>query len=223
MMEQITINTSEKKLLPKNALQSVTCGKFFEQFVDSQRVSPTKSHGLSPEAVATFRSETTDILCHCNPHNAVHAPETTHLVVGYVQSGKTMSFTGLTALALDNGYRVIIYLAGTKNNLLFQTSKRLKKDLIGNIAKNNNYYKIHSSPTINDLEDIVGHLESSDNPIILIPILKHYNHINKLVQVMDSSEYKSVMRDETVLIIDDEADQASLNNYGRKNSQEERT
>lgn len=81
MMEQITINTSEKKLLPKNALQSVTCGKFFEQFVDSQRVSPTKSHGLSPEAVATFRSETTDILCHCNPHNAVHAPETTHLVV----------------------------------------------------------------------------------------------------------------------------------------------
>lgn len=28
MMEQITINTSEKKLLPKNALQSVTCGKF---------------------------------------------------------------------------------------------------------------------------------------------------------------------------------------------------
>ena len=48
MMEQITINTSEKKLLPKNALQSVTCGKFFEQFVDSQRVSPTKSHGLSP-------------------------------------------------------------------------------------------------------------------------------------------------------------------------------
>lgn len=46
-----------------------------------------------------------------------------------------MSFTGLTALALDNGYRIIIYLAGTKNNLLEQTSKRLKKDLIGNRAK----------------------------------------------------------------------------------------
>ena len=96
-------------------------------------------------------TETTDILNHCNPHDATQAQETTHLVVGYVQSGKTMSFTGLTALALDNGYRIIIYLAGTKNNLLEQTSKRLKKDLIGNRAKNNNFYKIHPNPTTNEI------------------------------------------------------------------------
>ena len=134
-----------------------------------------------------------------------------------------MSFTGLTALALDNGYRIIIYLAGTKNNLLEQTSKRLKKDLIGNRAKNNNFYKIHPNPTTNEIEEIVGHLESSDKPIVLIPILKHYNHINQLIHILDSAEYKAVMRNETVIIIDDEADQASLNNYGRKNSKEERS
>ena len=105
-MTQITINsTDSKKILPQNALQNVSCGKFFEQFLDSQKISPTKSNGLSPEAVVTYRSETTDILNHCNPHDATQAQETTHLVVGYVQSGKTMSFTGLTALALDNGYR----------------------------------------------------------------------------------------------------------------------
>lgn len=223
-MTQITINpTEQKKSLPKNALQSVVCGDFFEQFLDSQRTSETKSNGLSPEAAVTFRAETTDVMCHCNPHYAVNAQETTHLVVGYVQSGKTMSFTGLTALALDNGYRVIVYLAGTKNNLLEQTSKRLKKDLIGGRSKNNNFYKIHPNPTTNELEEIVGHLESSDKPIILIPILKHYNHIDKLIQVFESAEFKSVMRDETVIIIDDEADQASLNNFGRKNSKEERT
>jgi len=117
---------------------------------------------------------------------------------------------------LDNGYRLIIYLAGTKNNLLDQTSKRLKKDLIGSRAKNNNYYKIHPNATSNEIEDIVGHLESSDKPIILIPILKHSKHIDKLIQVVSSPEYKSVMKEETVLIIDDEADQASLNNFGRK-------
>lgn len=223
-MTQITIkNTEQKKSLPKNALQSVVCGDFFEQFLDSQRVSKTKSNGLSPEAAVTFRKETSDVMCHCNPHYAVNVQETTHLVVGYVQSGKTMSFTGLTALALDNGYRVIVYLAGTKNNLLDQTSKRLKKDLIGIRSKNNNFYKIHPNPTTNELEEIVGHLESSDKPIILIPILKHYNHIGKLIQVFESAEFKSVMRDETVIIIDDEADQASLNNFGRKNSKEERT
>ncbi len=223
-MTQITINsTDSKKILPQNALQNVSCGKFFEQFLDSQKISPTKSNGLSPEAVVTYRSETTDILNHCNPHDATQAQETTHLVVGYVQSGKTMSFTGLTALALDNGYRIIIYLAGTKNNLLEQTSKRLKKDLIGNRAKNNNFYKIHPNPTTNEIEEIVGHLESSDKPIVLIPILKHYNHINQLIHILDSAEYKAVMRNETVIIIDDEADQASLNNYGRKNSKEERS
>jgi hypothetical protein len=222
-MTQITINsTDSKKSMSKNYLQRVVCGNFFEQFVDAQRISPSKSNGLSPESVAIFRSETTDILCHCNPHDAVQNQETTHLVVGYVQSGKTMSFTGLTALALDNGYRVIIYLAGTKNNLLAQTSKRLKKDLIGGKNKNNNFYKIHPNPTSNDIEDIVGHIESSDRPIVLIPILKHYTHIDKLIQVVNSAEYKSVMKNETVIIIDDEADQASLNNYGRINSQEER-
>ena len=223
-MIQITINsTDSKKILPQNALQNVSCGKFFEQFLDSQKISPTKSNGLSPEAVVTYRSETTDILNHCNPHDATQAQETTHLVVGYVQSGKTMSFTGLTALALDNGYRIIIYLAGTKNNLLEQTSKRLKKDLIGSRAKNNNFYKIHPNPTTNEIEEIVGHLESSDKPIVLIPILKHYNHINQLIHILNSTEYKAVMRNETVIIIDDEADQASLNNYGRKNSKEERS
>ncbi len=222
-MTQITItNADKKKSLPKNALQSVVCGNFFEGFLESQKVSPTKSNGLSSEAVVTFRNETTDILCHCNPHDAVHNQETTHLVVGYVQSGKTMSFTGLTALALDNGYRVMIYLAGTKNNLLDQTSKRLKKDLISGKVKNSSFYKIHPSPTINEAEEIIGHLESSDNPIILIPILKHYTHIDKLIDVLNSAEYKAVMKKETVIIIDDEADQASLNNYGRKNSKEER-
>ena len=152
-MTQITINNTEsKKSLPKNALQAVSTGKFFERFLESQKMSPTKRHGLSDSAAVTFRNETCDILCHCNPHNAIHAPETTHLVVGYVQSGKTMSFTGLTALALDNGYRVVIYLAGTKNNLLDQTSKRLKKDLIGNRAKNNNFYNclLYTSPSPRD-------------------------------------------------------------------------
>ena len=92
-MTQITINSNDadtKKQLPHNTLQRVSCGKFFEQFLDSQRKSSTKSNGLSPEAAATFRLETTDILNHCNPHNAIQAQETTHLVVGYVQSGKKL-------------------------------------------------------------------------------------------------------------------------------------
>ena len=219
-MEQIIINTDQRVNSERGrVLQSVNCGTYFEKFLDSQKKSDTKPNGMTPEGIVTFREETTDILSHCNPHDAVTNRETTHLVVGYVQSGKTMSFTGLTALALDNDYRVIVYLAGTKNNLLDQTKKRLRKDLICSGARYCDRYKIHANPTSSDMDDILGHLESIDKPIILIPILKHYDHINKLAAIFDSIEFKEIMADETVLIIDDEADQASLNSYGRRNSQ----
>ena len=220
-MEQIIINTGVAEDRPKyrNSIQPVIAGRFFEDFVDSQRQSDRKPKGLSPEAISRFREETYDVMAHCNPHDAPQNSETTHLVVGYVQSGKTMSFTGLTALAKDMGYKMIIYLAGTKNNLLDQTTKRLRKDLIGPEGKNNDYYKIHANPTIADIDDIIGNLESINHPIVLLPILKHYDHILKVRDILNDDELKGIMQNETIMIIDDEADQASLNSYGRKNSQ----
>ncbi|MER8017712.1 Z1 domain-containing protein [Streptomyces griseoluteus] len=53
------------------------------------------------------------------------------LVVGYVQSGKTANFTGVTAKALDAGYRLVIVLGGTLNLLRGQTQRRLDMELIG--------------------------------------------------------------------------------------------
>lgn len=218
-MEQIIVNNIPTSEPPRSSiLQQSEAGRFFEDFIDYVRQSDVKPKGLTPRAVATFRSETADILNHCNPHNAVSNPETTHLVVGYVQSGKTMSFTGLTALAKDNGYKVIIYLAGTKNNLLDQTQKRLRKDLVRDNDAFINEYKIHVNPSLSDAEDIVGLLESNDHPIVLIPILKHYEHILRVKDLVNHTEFKEVMANETVIIIDDEADQASLNSFGRKNS-----
>jgi len=196
-MEQIIVNTgAQQKPQSRNALQTVTVGRFFEAFLDSQRQSDSKPKGLSAEAIVRFREETFDVL-------------------------KTMSFTGLTALAKDNGYRMIIYLAGTKNNLLDQTSKRLRKDLIGPDGKFNDFYKIHPNPTTADIDDIIGNLESINKPIVLIPILKHYDHILKVRDILNDDELKGIMQDETIILIDDEADQASLNSYGRKNSKTE--
>lgn len=222
-MEQIIINKDKKiENTKKNVLQKVQSGTFFELFIDHIRRSENNPKGLSNTALATFREESADILAHCNPHNAVQNTETTHLAVGYVQSGKTMSFTGVTALAKDNGYRVVIYLAGTKKNLLDQTQKRLRKDLIGNNGANSDYYKIHSNPTVHtDLDDIIGNLQSNDKPIVLLPILKHHDHILNVRDIVVATEFQELMRNETVIIIDDEADQASLNSYGRRNSKYE--
>lgn len=229
-MAKIIINTVEANTAAtpavSNVLNEVHDGPRFNAFVESQKIGPKpdgsfKKKGITPTGAAHLREETFHILSHCNPHDAVEKPETTHLVVGYVQSGKTMSFTGLTALALDNGYRMVVYLAGTKTNLLDQTSQRLEKDLIKSEAQNRNYYKLHKDPKAIDAEQIVGHLELSTKPIILVPILKHYKHINDLTDLFNSAEFKEEMAHETVLIIDDEADQASLNSFGRKNSRRE--
>lgn len=225
-MQKIIINNTGNENSPSSILNEVQMGKHFNAFVESQKqgVKPDGSYkrkGLSTLGAANLREETIHILSHCNPHNSINNSETTHLVVGYVQSGKTMSFTGLTALALDNGYRVVVYLAGTKNNLLNQTSRRLEKDLIGKNGQNKDFYRLHKDPNIDEADQIAGHLSLSSRPIILIPILKHWKHIDKLITIFEEQEVKEALEGETVLIIDDEADQASLNSYGRKNSKKD--
>lgn len=223
IIDQSKSNSTQNDVLRQSVLNDVEFDVHFNEFVESQKIGPKpdgtyKKKGITNNGAATLREETEHILARCNPHDAVSNKETTHLVVGYVQSGKTMSFTGLTALALDNHYRVIVYLAGSKTNLLEQTSKRLKKDLIGKGVNNRDFYKIHKDPKIDDVDQIVGNLYL-DGTILLIPILKHYKHINDLTSIFQTNEFCEAMSGETVLIVDDEADQASLNSYGRKNSQ----
>lgn len=53
------------------------------------------------------------------------------LVVGHVQSGKTANYTGLVSKAADAGYKIIIVLAGLHNNLRSQTQMRLDEGFLG--------------------------------------------------------------------------------------------
>lgn len=166
-------------------------------------------------------NETTSILSQCNnPVETVGS--TTGITIGYVQSGKTMSFTALTALAIDNGFRIVIYFAGIKNNLLEQTTKRLKQDLLTE-SDNSRFYKVYQSPSIktNGHNDIKGALKLNRKPAILITVLKHTKHISELTEIFKTIEVREALGNNGVLIIDDEADQASLNTYARKNSKSE--
>lgn len=53
------------------------------------------------------------------------------LVVGHVQSGKTANYAGLANKAADAGYKLIIVLAGMHNALRQQTQRRLDRDVLG--------------------------------------------------------------------------------------------
>ncbi len=53
------------------------------------------------------------------------------LLLGDVQSGKTATYTAICNKAADAGYRVIIVLAGLMENLRIQTQERLDKEFVG--------------------------------------------------------------------------------------------
>jgi hypothetical protein len=53
------------------------------------------------------------------------------LVMGNVQSGKTQHYIGLIAKAADAGYKIIIVIAGVHNNLRNQTQERLDESFVG--------------------------------------------------------------------------------------------
>jgi hypothetical protein len=73
--------------------------------------------------------QTLRILGRCRPPEWSAGEAGAELVVGAVQSGKTLSFTALIAAAHDNGFPLVVVLAGTKRNLRQQTYDRLVRDL----------------------------------------------------------------------------------------------
>lgn len=162
-----------------------------------------------------IKDEAVSILSKCVPPTT-QAEQLTGLVIGYVQSGKTMSFTTVTALARDNGYQMVIVIAGTSIPLLTQSTNRLKKDLRLDVRddrqwqhfesrdlKPNDYDKIKS--TLDDwLDPTVPALERKT---ILITVMKHHGHLQKVYEILEKLDLMHV----PTLVIDDEADQASLN------------
>lgn len=148
----------------------------------------------------------------------------TGLVFGYVQSGKTMSFTTLTALAKDNDYQIVIVIAGISTNLLDQSTKRLEKDLRLNDRYDRKWLGVKKNPTntSTDRDDISTVLNEWKNETfpederrtILITVMKNPRHLQNLIEVFQKLNLKDV----PILIIDDEGDQASLNTKARLNA-----
>lgn len=142
----------------------------------------------------------------------------TGLVVGYVQSGKTMSFEAVTALARDNGFQIVIVVAGITTNLLIQSTERLASDLgLNDSSRPRRWIQLEnpddddaSSQLINSALDDWRDTDTPDEMrrTILITVLKQHQRLHYLSSLLSRFDLDEI----SVLIIDDEADQASLNN-----------
>lgn len=147
----------------------------------------------------------------------------TGLVVGYVQSGKTLSFTTLTALAQDNGFALVVLIAGTLENLKQQTLDRLTSDLELSATGVTRPWLLVHQPSENtpDAALLRQHLKNWTDPsypnhkkrVCVAVVLKHPKRIANLRDCLKGLDLAKV----PTLMIDDEADQASLNTFAASN------
>ena len=172
---------------------------------------------LSYDEKERLLQETYSILGECvDPNQNDH--QNTGLVIGYVQSGKTLSFTSLSALARDNGYRLVILLAGTTNNLVEQSYDRLKTDLgIAGAREWNLFTTQQRSFQQSEVERVNTELErwrrgSTRARTILIVSMKQHQHLDNLAKLLSNSDFTDV----PTLILDDEGDQAGMNTKAKQ-------
>lgn len=178
---------------------------------------------LSDTEKERLRDESVAILSRCIPPSA---PGTRHsgLVVGNIQSGKTMSFTTVSALARDNRYQIIIVVTGTVKILFNQSVKRLANQLRLN-SRRDFAWRLYRNPrptlalvqAINEiLHDWRSPTENGLEPqTILITLLKNHTQLRKASEVLERLDLRGI----PALLIDDEADQAGLNTAVNQGSQ----
>lgn len=131
------------------------------------------------------------------------------LVVGYVQSGKTTNFTSVIAKLADEDYKFVIVLSGIHNGLRKQTQARLDAQL----KELNREHWI----TLTDVDqDFIGYPASavsilkSTKKVVLAVVKKNATVLERLLDWLSSAGARGALENLRVLVIDDEADQASV-------------
>jgi hypothetical protein len=157
------------------------------------------------------------------------------LVIGPVQGGKTEHFNGVVASAFDAGYHLVIVLSGIMEDLRQQTHKRIINDVLGRTENNERF----GATLIENFGPQQGHIKGVDHIAVLtnsandfnikvgntdhdlstcktLIICKKNGGILKRVLLYLANQAGSNNDEIPILIIDDEADNASLNNNSHR-------
>ena len=155
------------------------------------------------------------------------------LIIGDVQSGKTANYTGLICKAVDSGYKVVVLLTGTIEKLRQQTQERIDEGFVGRdsdalikqqedkivigvgkydssispvcLTSTSDDFKQKNASNLNfDLRNINGSVifVVKKNSAVL-------KRLNKWLRTFNQNGDNPI--DNSILVIDDEADNASVN------------
>jgi hypothetical protein len=179
--------------------------------------------GMSSSNVRSLDESTDRILAQMAPPERSQF-DVRGLVLGFVQSGKTSNYTALISKAVDVGYRLIIVLSGIDNGLRRQTQARLKRELVGYSVSRPDAVRMppmgkqwHELTT----DDIHGDFQpgsvnqaalQGSQPVLLV-IKKNGHVLRRLLRWLDDAP-EEIRQNIPLLIVDDEADQASIDTRG---------
>jgi len=186
-----------------------------------------------PRVISTLDRVTDDILDLLHDPNAESLWKRRGLVIGDVQSGKTATYTALCCKAADAGYRLIILLTGTLESLRRQTQERLDEGFVGldssglltQIRKNRavgvglvdsrkaaGVFTSREKDFSRNLLNALGFRLDAFNIPVLVVVKKNKRILENLEKwLSDFNANQQGTIDTPLLLIDDEADSASVN------------
>lgn len=193
-------------------------------------------NGLPQDVVTATDTVTDEILGRLGNPGLQEEWDRRGMVVGHVQSGKTGNYTGLICKAADAGYRLIVVIAGIHNNLRNQTQERIDEGFIGrdtgrlamqgrkkgSKAIGVGLFDDRRTPVslTNTLTDFrkttatgnTSEIDSYKVPVVLV-IKKNHSTLKNLLDWLQENSAKgdAQMISQPMLLIDDEADNASIN------------
>lgn len=203
-------------------------GRISHPFFDRYKLY-LSNDGFEAKVIQSIESSCEQILARCaNPKTTAPTERKKGLVVGDVQSGKTANYLGLINMAYDYGYRIVVLLAGTTNSLREQTQKRTdsgvigaKSDSIGNTIEflgvglnTNEHFAVPFTNRINDFKKFVQKnlnvaIADINKPVVLV-VKKVKSVLESVSERLQSELSEKGLDCRSILIIDDEADNASI-------------
>lgn len=198
-----------------------TYGSAYEKYL--------RGEGWPPRLVQSLSDVGTRILGHLQDPTSDGSWNRRGLVIGHVQSGKTANYMGVIAKAADAGYKFIIVIAGIHNNLRKQTQERVDEGFVGRSSDPQNRIEVgvgleggypHPATITNIHEDFNKltadksgwKINDFSKPIILV-IKKNVRTLDALYKWLKdlNAQGDGRISDVPMLLIDDEADNASIN------------